>query len=192
MRSVTLRNALRLRPARVLTADAPGPGGIGVGYEGPMSGDGAVGPGERLSGDGPGAFGERGSGRAPVGPGEPLSGDGAAQPGETGGPRGPVPPLRGKAGEGLPTEPVDAAGAPPRRGEDDAVRDVLGRLCRVYRSLDGAAVEHAVAEALDAFRQARVRAFVPILVERRARAALDAAARRPRPAPREGKPLSAP
>ncbi|MEU6536964.1 three-helix bundle dimerization domain-containing protein [Streptomyces sp. NPDC047000] len=79
-----------------------------------------------------------------------------------------------------------------RRDEEDAVRDVLGRLCRAYGSLDGTTVERAVAEARDAFRQARVRAFVPILVERRARAALDSAARRSRPAPPQGDPLSAP
>jgi hypothetical protein len=80
--------------------------------------------------------------------------------------------------------------APLPRAEDDAVQEVLGRLGLVYGSLDGATVELAVREAWEAFRQARIRAFVPILAERRARAVLDAAARRHRSVPEERNPLS--
>ncbi|KAB1148248.1 hypothetical protein F7R91_10145 [Streptomyces luteolifulvus] len=72
---------------------------------------------------------------------------------------------------------------PGRRDEHDAVRDVVSRLVAAYDSVDAATVEATVGEAHDAFRQARVRAFVPILVERRARAVLDAAARHASSAP---------
>ncbi|WP_359538879.1 three-helix bundle dimerization domain-containing protein [Streptomyces antibioticus] len=59
-------------------------------------------------------------------------------------------------------------------GESDAVRDVVGRLLLAYDFLDTATVEAAVRDAYEVFRDARIRAFVPILTERRARAALDA------------------
>ncbi|SMF71977.1 three-helix bundle dimerization domain-containing protein [Streptomyces sp. Amel2xC10] len=59
-------------------------------------------------------------------------------------------------------------------GESDAVRDVAGRLLLAYDFLDTATVEAAVRDAYEVFRDARVRAFVPILTERRARATLDA------------------
>lgn len=64
---------------------------------------------------------------------------------------------------------------PSQTGQDELgeVRDVVGRLVLHYGSLDEATVEAAVREACQAFRGARVRAFVPILVERRARAVLD-------------------
>jgi hypothetical protein len=80
----------------------------------------------------------------------------------------------------------------PWHDEDGAVADIRERLGRAYRSLDGTTVELAVEKAREAFRQARIRAFVPILVERRARAALDAAVRRHRSVTDEGDPLSAP
>ncbi|MFC4506883.1 MULTISPECIES: three-helix bundle dimerization domain-containing protein [Streptomyces] len=58
------------------------------------------------------------------------------------------------------------------RNELDAVQDVVRRLVLAYDSVDAAVVEAAVKEACEVFREARVRAFVPILVERRARGAL--------------------
>ncbi|MBW5481206.1 hypothetical protein GPJ59_04735 [Streptomyces bambusae] len=51
------------------------------------------------------------------------------------------------------------------------------RLVAAYPSVDAAAVEVTVKAAYDAFHHARVRAFVPILVERRSRRALDTARR---------------
>ena len=170
MRSVMFRNALRIRPVRGLAGDTPGPGGPG-------------GTGVRLTG--PVSLAE------PVGFGEPVSAEGPVALGGPVRPEGPAPPPGGDVPPAAPAGEEHTV-THSRRGEEDAVRDVSGRLRRAYASVDGATVEHAVAEAREAFRQARVRTFVPILVERRARAALDTAARRPRPAPQEGNPLSAP
>lgn len=51
----------------------------------------------------------------------------------------------------------------------------MRRLTLRYDTLAPDVVAAAVREAREVFRDARVRAFVPILVERRARAVLDAA-----------------
>ncbi|MGW2355624.1 three-helix bundle dimerization domain-containing protein [Streptomyces phaeofaciens] len=61
-----------------------------------------------------------------------------------------------------------------RHDELDALQDVVGRLRLAYGSVDEATVEAAVLDAYEIFKEARIRAFVPILVERRARSALDA------------------
>ncbi|MER8041651.1 hypothetical protein [Streptomyces sp. NPDC094032] len=56
-----------------------------------------------------------------------------------------------------------------------ALQDLVARLVVAYPSLDPAAVEAAVRSAYAHFEQATVRSFLPILVERRSRKALDAA-----------------
>ncbi|WP_406404481.1 hypothetical protein OH805_34980 [Streptomyces sp. NBC_00879] len=58
-----------------------------------------------------------------------------------------------------------------------AIQNVAARLMAAYPQADAATVEATVGTAYGSFRQARVRAFVPILVERRARTVLGAAAR---------------
>ncbi len=57
---------------------------------------------------------------------------------------------------------------------------MVARLRAAYPSVDAVTVEATVRVAHESFRQARVRAYVPILVERRSRKALSAACR---PAP---------
>ncbi|MEV0411648.1 hypothetical protein AB0I68_12825 [Streptomyces sp. NPDC050448] len=58
------------------------------------------------------------------------------------------------------------------------LEDLVARLTAAYPLIDAATVEATVA-AYDSFRRARVRAYVPILVERRSRTALRAACRTP-------------
>ncbi|WP_442817012.1 three-helix bundle dimerization domain-containing protein [Streptomyces sp. NBC_01334] len=53
-----------------------------------------------------------------------------------------------------------------------AVRDLVARLSATWPTVDEAAVEAVVRSAYDSFRQARVRAYIPILVERRVRRTL--------------------
>ncbi|MFE2989987.1 three-helix bundle dimerization domain-containing protein [Streptomyces sp. NPDC059262] len=67
--------------------------------------------------------------------------------------------------------------APPSvpYADDPAVRDIVGRLRVTWPTVDESVVAIAVRSAYDFFRQARVRAYVPILVERRARRTLGAA-----------------
>ncbi|MFB7167239.1 three-helix bundle dimerization domain-containing protein [Streptomyces sp. NPDC056242] len=72
----------------------------------------------------------------------------------------------------VPPDPPPAV--PP--AEDLAVRDMVGRLREAWPTVAENVVETAVRSAYDSFRQARVRAYVPILVERRARRALGAVA----------------
>ncbi|WP_362880861.1 three-helix bundle dimerization domain-containing protein [Streptomyces sp. NPDC048383] len=55
------------------------------------------------------------------------------------------------------------------------MRSMVARLRAAYPSVDAAAVEATVRVAYDSFRQARIRAYIPILVERRSRKALSAA-----------------
>ncbi|MEY9964745.1 hypothetical protein ABIA33_002787 [Streptacidiphilus sp. MAP12-16] len=58
--------------------------------------------------------------------------------------------------------------------EDEAVRHIADRLKAAYQDRHAPErVEAAVAAALDHFQDTRIRDFVPVLVERRARAALD-------------------
>ncbi|MFF7262075.1 three-helix bundle dimerization domain-containing protein [Streptomyces sp. NPDC008159] len=54
------------------------------------------------------------------------------------------------------------------------VRDLVARLAVDFPSVDVVTVEATVRAAHDAFRQARVRAYVPILIERRSRKVLRA------------------
>lgn len=72
-------------------------------------------------------------------------------------------------------------GAPPPRSQDDlervSVRNVASRLRAAHPLVDAATVEAMVRKAYDSFDGARVRAYVPILVERRCRRALRAAFR---------------
>lgn len=66
---------------------------------------------------------------------------------------------------------------PPASPEEIlAVRDMVTRLMSTWPSVAEAVIEATVRSAYDSFRQARVRAYVPILVERRARKVLRAAA----------------
>lgn len=58
--------------------------------------------------------------------------------------------------------------------EDEAVGRVVDRLKDAYRDRYGpGAVETTVATARDHFRDAPIRGFIPVLVERRARETLD-------------------
>ncbi|MFF3691673.1 three-helix bundle dimerization domain-containing protein [Streptomyces sp. NPDC002187] len=63
---------------------------------------------------------------------------------------------------------------PPSVPQDElaAVRNVVARLAAVSPWADAATVEAAVLTAYATFREARVRTYVPILVERRARKVL--------------------
>lgn len=76
-----------------------------------------------------------------------------------------------------PVVPTDSEGPPdpPPLGsaeEARAVRDLVARLRSAWPTIAEPVVEATVRSAYDSFRQARVRAYVPILVERRARKAL--------------------
>ncbi|WP_365125527.1 three-helix bundle dimerization domain-containing protein [Streptomyces sp. NPDC052127] len=74
-----------------------------------------------------------------------------------------------------PADPPDPR--PPGSPEEVvAVRDLVARLRATWPTVDEAAVEAVVRSAYDSFRQARVRAYIPILVERRARRTLGEAA----------------
>ncbi|MFC9758842.1 three-helix bundle dimerization domain-containing protein [Streptomyces sp. NPDC056921] len=50
-----------------------------------------------------------------------------------------------------------------------SVRNMVARPTAVYPSVDAVTVEMTVRTAYDSFHQARVRVYVPILVERRSR-----------------------
>lgn len=62
--------------------------------------------------------------------------------------------------------------------EAGAVHDMVTRLRAAWPAVDEATVEAAVRSAYDSFRRARVRTYLPILAERRARRALGAVAGR--------------
>ncbi|MFG2232534.1 three-helix bundle dimerization domain-containing protein [Streptomyces sp. NPDC048723] len=64
----------------------------------------------------------------------------------------------------------------PTPEELASVRTTVARLKAAYPSVDADTVEATVEAAYDAFRQARVRRYVPILAERRSRKALSVAA----------------
>ncbi|MFF2487399.1 three-helix bundle dimerization domain-containing protein [Microbacterium sp. NPDC058062] len=57
--------------------------------------------------------------------------------------------------------------------EDQALSDVVDRLEERFPSRDRSEIERAVAEARSHFERAKVRDFVPVLVEREARARLE-------------------
>ncbi|MFF4228166.1 three-helix bundle dimerization domain-containing protein [Streptomyces sp. NPDC001820] len=81
-----------------------------------------------------------------------------------------------------PVERADPAGPPnlPSPGSHDelvSIRNMVARLRAAYPSVDAVTVEATVRTAYGSFHQARVRAYVPILVERRSRRVLGAACR---------------
>jgi len=57
--------------------------------------------------------------------------------------------------------------------EDQALSDVVDRLEERFPSRDRSEIERAVADAHSHFERAKVRDFVPVLVEREARARLE-------------------
>jgi hypothetical protein len=61
--------------------------------------------------------------------------------------------------------------------EDEAIARVAERLRSTYPSVDPRVVDEAVTEARGHLGSARIRTFVPIFVEREARAALTATGR---------------
>jgi hypothetical protein len=67
-----------------------------------------------------------------------------------------------------------ALGRSVRRDEAVALLRLTERLKAAYPSIDPSAVDREVATAHASFRQAKVRTYVPILVERRVRVLLDA------------------
>ncbi|MFF3787238.1 three-helix bundle dimerization domain-containing protein [Streptomyces sp. NPDC001933] len=77
------------------------------------------------------------------------------------------------------TDPAGPAAVPPPGSQDElvSIRNMVARLRAVYPSVDAVTVETTVRTAYDSFHQARVRAYVPILVERRSRRVLAAACR---------------
>ncbi|MFJ3960952.1 three-helix bundle dimerization domain-containing protein [Streptomyces sp. NPDC090036] len=70
--------------------------------------------------------------------------------------------------------PEDPVARPTAPDELASARPTVDRLRAAYPLIDAAVVEATVTAAYDWFREARVRAYVPILAERRARKALDA------------------
>ncbi|AZM92137.1 MULTISPECIES: three-helix bundle dimerization domain-containing protein [Streptomyces] len=95
------------------------------------------------------------------------------------------PPAEGSIGLPRPTERAGPAtppsGSPPGPYEESAtIRDMVTRLRAAFPSVDGATVEATVRAEYDSFREARIRAFIPILVERRSRRALGAASEQTR------------
>ncbi|MEV7723183.1 hypothetical protein AB0P15_00440 [Streptomyces sp. NPDC087917] len=94
----------------------------------------------------------------------PLPSDGLSRP---------VPRVAQAAGaDGRPAEP-----SPGDRDERElvSVRNLVARLKAAYPLVDAATVEAVVRTAYASFDRARVRAYIPILVERRSRQALGAA-----------------
>ncbi|MFF0429493.1 three-helix bundle dimerization domain-containing protein [Streptomyces sp. NPDC004520] len=91
-------------------------------------------------------------------------------------------PVEGSTGYFGPVERAGPAGPSDllSRGSQDelaSLRDTVARLGAAYPWLDSVDVEATVRTAYESFREARVRAYVPILVERRSRRALQAACR---------------
>ena len=91
-------------------------------------------------------------------------------------------PVEGLSRRPGPVERADPAGPPnlPSPGSHDelvSIRNMVARLSAAYPLVDAVTVEATVRTAYDSFQQARVRAYVPILVERRSRRVLSAARR---------------
>ncbi|WP_030327225.1 three-helix bundle dimerization domain-containing protein [Streptomyces sp. NRRL B-3229] len=85
-------------------------------------------------------------------------------------------------------------GVPPRplrpgspQDDDLAVRDIVARLVVAWPAVAGTTVEALVASAFESFREAKVRAYVPILVERRVRGVLGALCRDAPSGPGDGR-----
>ncbi|MFB9436316.1 three-helix bundle dimerization domain-containing protein [Streptomyces showdoensis] len=77
-------------------------------------------------------------------------------------------------GPGGPCAPDAVADAAPGSSDEEFTLDgLVARLAAAYPSVDAAAVEVAVRRAYGHFERARIRAYLPILVERRSRKALD-------------------
>ncbi|MFD8635317.1 three-helix bundle dimerization domain-containing protein [Streptomyces sp. NPDC059533] len=95
------------------------------------------------------------------------------------------PPAEGLIDLPGPVERADPAAppSPSRPGsteESASIRDMVARLGAAFPSVDAATVEATVRAEYDSFREARIRAFIPILVERRSRRALGAASEQTR------------
>lgn len=71
--------------------------------------------------------------------------------------------------------------------EDLAVRDIVARLAAAWPAVAETTVEALVASAFESFREAKVRAYVPILVERRVRGVLGALCRDTPAGPGDGR-----
>ncbi|MEW2047305.1 three-helix bundle dimerization domain-containing protein [Streptomyces sp. NPDC005476] len=83
-----------------------------------------------------------------------------------------------------PGRPPDPDRAPRPSGSPKgvlAVRELVARLRAAWPTVDEAVVEAAVRSAYASLREARIRAYVPILAERRARKVLGAAVGAPSP-----------
>ncbi|MEW2118820.1 three-helix bundle dimerization domain-containing protein [Streptomyces sp. NPDC005474] len=83
-----------------------------------------------------------------------------------------------------PARPLDPDPGPRPSGSPEgvlAVRDIVARLRAAWPTVDKATVDAVVRSAYESFREARVRSYVPILAERRARKALSAAVGGPSP-----------
>ncbi|MFJ5548188.1 three-helix bundle dimerization domain-containing protein [Streptomyces sp. NPDC093225] len=134
-------------------------------------------------------------GRGPAGPAEPGGAAGPERAGDhAGADRGPdvftddrpgsvaddlpglVPDVRHEQAGGA--APADPDGPPPTpSGPQDelaSVRDIVVRLRAAYPLADAATVEGTVRAAYASFHHAKVRAYIPILVERRSRSELRA------------------
>lgn len=80
-----------------------------------------------------------------------------------------------------PVERADPVGpnVPPPGSQDElvSIRNMVAQLRAAYPSVDAVTVEATVRTAYDSFHEARVRAYIPILVERRSKRALSTACR---------------
>lgn len=81
-----------------------------------------------------------------------------------------------------PVEGADPVGPPnlPSPGSQDepvSILNMVARLRAAYASVDAITVEATVREAYESFHHAKVRTYIPILVERQARKILNAAYR---------------
>lgn len=91
----------------------------------------------------------------------------------------PVEGLNRHSGPGERADPAEPPNllSPGSQDELVSIRNMVVRLRAAYPWVDAVAVEATVRTAYESFHQARVRAYVPILVERRSRRALSAACR---------------
>ncbi|MET9881697.1 hypothetical protein ABZZ20_00795 [Streptomyces sp. NPDC006430] len=95
------------------------------------------------------------------------------------GARLPVEGLGHRSGPVERADPVGPPNRPPLDSQDElvSIRNTVARLRAAYPSVDAATVEATVRTAYESFHRARVRAYVPILVERRSRKTLSAVCR---------------
>ncbi|MFJ5776912.1 three-helix bundle dimerization domain-containing protein [Streptomyces sp. NPDC093094] len=169
----------------------PGPEAAPEARSGRASGPGP-GPGPAL-GSGPGPA--LGSGPAPGPVPAPEAGEAVGQPvrvggGQvlTGGGAGPAPSPAAHSLPAPPPSPAEPSVQPVAPDEALAARDLVTALRASWPSVDEAVIEAAVRDAYRSFRSARIRAFVPILVERRVRRALRESAGTQGGLPQEGRP----